>query len=108
MLATSLRLPGRVLSRFWQNERVTRRSVTIEIDSNLVEAARAAAERAGVGEADLYERVLREVLVRDFSALMADVEAFQVERGLVLDHDEVETLAASELAALRAERRRHS
>lgn len=82
-----------------------RRPVTIEVDSNLVEAARSAAARAGVAEAGLYERALREVLVRDFAGLMDDIDEYQKTHGLTLTEDQAADLVVGELAAHRAERR---
>jgi hypothetical protein len=42
---------------------VARRQPTVEIDENLIEAARAVALRSGVPEEEIYERALREVPV---------------------------------------------
>lgn len=84
---------------------MTRQAVTVELDNELVEAVRSAARRAGIAEAELYERALREVLVRDFAALMDDIAAFQVAHDAGLTDEEAMELAVSELAALRAERR---
>ena len=82
-----------------------RRRVTIELDGNLVEVARSVAEQSGVPEADLYERALREVLVRDFAALMDEIDRNQADDGVTLSDDEALELAAAELEAVRAERR---
>jgi hypothetical protein len=87
---------------------MARRPVTVEVEASLADAARAVAERSGVPEGQLYERALREVLVRDFSTLMDDVAAAQAERGVALDDDEAMALAQDELRAVRAERRNAS
>jgi hypothetical protein len=82
--------------------------VTIELDGNLVEAARSVAERSGVAEGALYERALREVLVRDFAALMDEIDRYQADEDLTLSDDEALELATAELKAMRAERRNAS
>ena len=87
---------------------MTRRRVTIELDGNLVEAARSVAERSGLAEGALYERALREVLVRDFAALMDEIDRHQSDEGLTLSDDEALELATAELKAMRAERRNAS
>jgi hypothetical protein len=87
---------------------MTRRRVTIELDGNLVEAARSVAERSGVAEGALYERALREVLVRDFAALMDEIDRYQADEDLTLSDDEALELATAELKAMRAERRNAS
>ncbi len=87
---------------------MTRRRVTIELDGNLVEAARSVAKRSGVAEGALYERALREVLVRDFAALMDDIDRYQADAGLTLTDDEALELATAELKGMRAERRNAS
>lgn len=94
--------------RLWQTGGVQRRPVTVELDGNLVEAARSVAERSGVPEAELYERALREVLARDFGELMDEVAAFQAAKRVRLTDEEVMHLAVSELRAMRAERRNAS
>ena len=83
---------------------MTRRPVTIELNGNLVEAARSVAQRSGVPEDELYERALREVLTRDFGELMDEVAAFQAAKGVSLTDEEAMDLAVSELQAMRAER----
>lgn len=49
---------------------MARRQPTVEIDESLIDAARTVARRSGVSEEELYERALRDVLARDFTALM--------------------------------------
>ena len=73
---------------------VARRIVTVEVDERLFDAARAAAERAGVPEDELYERALRDVLARDFAQLMAEIAADQSARGLTVADDEGLALAS--------------
>jgi hypothetical protein len=92
----------------WQNGGVVRRRVSLEVEDNLAEAARLVAERAGVPEDELYERALREVLVRDFRELMDEVAAFQAAAGLELSDQDALDLATGELEAVRAERRNAS
>jgi hypothetical protein len=87
---------------------MTRRRVTIELDGNLVEAARAVAERSGVPEGVLYERALRKVLVRDFAALMDEIDRYQSDEGLTLSDGEALELATAELKAMQTERRNAS
>jgi len=87
---------------------MARRRVTIELDGNLVEAARSVAERSGVAEGDLYERALREVLVRDFAALMDEIDQYPADEGLILSDDEAQELTTAEPKAMRAERRNAS
>jgi hypothetical protein len=84
---------------------MTRRPVTVELDANLVEAARLIAERAGVAEFELYERALRDVLVRDYGELMNEIRKYQSATGRALTDDEAMEIAISELEAMRAERR---
>lgn len=85
---------------------MARSPVTVELDGNLVEAARSVAQRSGVPEAELYERALRVVLARDFGELMDEIAAFQGTKGVSLTDEEAMDLAVSELRAMRAERRR--
>ncbi len=92
----------------WQDVSVTRRPVTVELDPNLVEAARLIAERAGVAEFELYERALRDVLVRDYKQLMDQIGQYQSARGLTVSDDDAMEIATSELKAMRAERRNAS
>jgi len=87
---------------------MARRQVTVELEGNLVDATREVAQRVGVPEGELYERALREVLARDFGALMDGIAADQAARGVALSEDEALTLATEELRALRAERRNAS
>lgn len=81
-----------------------RRQPSVEIDEELILAARAVSERSGLPEAELYERALRDVLSRDFSMLMEEVVAGQADREFVIDDDEGLALAYGELRASRAER----
>jgi hypothetical protein len=83
---------------------MTRERVILELDSDLVTAARAAAQRAGVPQDAVYERALRQVLVRDFAALMDDIARDQDSRGVALDDDEAMRTAVEEVRAVRAER----
>lgn len=92
----------------WQTGAVQRRPVTIELDGNLVEAARSVAQRSGVPEDELYERVLREVLAREFGEFMDEVAAFQAANDVSLTDEEAMDMAVSELQAMRAERRNAS
>jgi predicted transcriptional regulator len=87
---------------------MTRRPVTVELDANLVEAAHLIAERAGVAEFELYERALRDVLVRDYGELMDEIRKYQSAKGRTLTDDEAMEIAISELEAMRTERRNAS
>jgi hypothetical protein len=84
---------------------MARHPVTVELDGNLVDATREGAQRVGVPEGELYERALREVLARDFGALMDGIAANQAARGIAISEDEALALATEELWALRAEGR---
>jgi hypothetical protein len=84
---------------------MARHPVTVELDGNLVDATREVAQRVGVPEGELYERALREVLARDFGALMDGIAANQAARGIAISEDEALALATEELWALRAEGR---
>jgi hypothetical protein len=86
---------------------MARRPVTIEVDEKLLDAARAVAQRTGVPTEELYERALREVLVRDFDELTQEIAAGQA-RGVTLSEDEGLKLAYEELRSARAERRNAS
>ena len=66
----------------WQTEGMARRRVTLELDGDLLDAARAAAARLGVPEEELFERTLREVLARDFDRLTDEITAYQDPRAL--------------------------
>jgi hypothetical protein len=83
---------------------MARRRVTVELDGDLLDAAKAAAARLGIPEDELFERTLRDVLARDFDRLSDEVVAFQAARGFVLSDDEAMSLADEEVRALRAER----
>lgn len=87
---------------------MVRRSVTVELDGNLIEAARSVAQRSGLPENELYERALREVLARDFAELMDELGALQTAKGVSLTDEQAMDLATSELRAMRSERRRAS
>ena len=84
---------------------MARRRVTLELDGDLLDAARAAAARLGVPEEELFERTLREVLARDFDRLTDEITAYQTARGIALSDDEAMTLANEEVRAVRTERR---
>jgi hypothetical protein len=84
---------------------VARRQPTVEIDESLIEAARAVARRSGIAEEEIYERALREVLVRDFTALMDEISEYQAAAGLGIEEHDAFTLANEELRAARRERR---
>lgn len=84
---------------------MTRRQPTVELDETLIDAARAIALRAGVPESELYERALREILARDFAALMDDVAQYQAASGTALSEDAASALATEEVRAVRASRR---
>lgn len=88
----------------WHNVCMARRQPTVEIDERLIEAARAVARRSGVSEEELYERALREVLVRDFDALMDKIEEHQTATGVSLSEDDAMALAVEEVRAARDER----
>lgn len=77
----------------------------MELDERLVEAVEAAAERAGLSEAELYERALRRLLLDDFGALLAEIAERQRETGVELSEDEAERLAVEEVRAVRRARR---
>jgi hypothetical protein len=83
---------------------MARRRVTVELDGDLLDAAKAAAARLGIPEDELFERTLREVLARDFDRLTDEIAAFQTAHGIVLSDDEAMALADEEVRALRAER----
>lgn len=89
----------------WHNGYMVRRQPTVEIDEKLIEAARAVARRSGVPEEELYERALRDVLVRDFDALMDEIAKRQAATGVSLTDDEAMALAVEEVRAARNERR---
>ena len=84
---------------------MVRRQPTVEIDERLIEAASAVARRSGVPEEELYERALRDVLVRDFDALMDEIAKHQAATGVSLSEDEAMALAIEEARAARNERR---
>jgi hypothetical protein len=84
---------------------MARRQPTVELDESLIEAARAVAERSGVPEDELYERALRDVLARDFGALMDEIAAYQAASGVTIADDEALELAVEEVRAARDERR---
>jgi PAS domain S-box-containing protein len=83
---------------------VSTQTVTVELDGKLVEAARAAAERLGQSPEAVIEQALRDVIARDFSAVMDEIAQYQRERGIFLTDDEAMALANEELKAMRAER----
>jgi hypothetical protein len=87
---------------------MARRPVTIEVDEKLLAAVRAVAERTGVPTEELYERALREVLVRDLDELTGEIAADQRRRGVSVGDDEALALAYEELRASRDERRNAS
>ena len=89
----------------WQTEGMARRRVTLELDGDLLDAARAAAARLGVPEEELFERTLRAVLARDFDRLTGEITAYQTANGIALSDDEAMTLANEEVRAVRTERR---
>ena len=84
---------------------MARRQPTVELDESLIEAARAVAQRSGVPEEELYERALRDVLARDFGALMDEIADYQTESGVTITDDEALELAVEEVRAVRDERR---
>jgi hypothetical protein len=95
---------GLVGTREWHTGAVSTQTVTLELDSKLISAARAAAERLGESFDVVYESALRQVLVRDFDALGDETARYQAERGISLSDDEAMALANEELRAMRAER----
>lgn len=76
----------------------------MELDGDLLDAAKAAAARLGIPEDELFERTLREVLARDFDRLTEEIAAFQTAHGSVLSDDDAMALADEEVRALRTER----
>jgi hypothetical protein len=80
---------------------MARNPVTVELEDSLVEAARSVAGRTGVPETELYERGLREILLRDFAELMDEIATYQAKHGLALSDDEALSLASSEMRAMR-------
>ena len=78
-----------------------RREVSMELDEELVAAARAEAERQGTSENEVVELALRKYLVP--LEVLDRVWARTAERNI--DPDEAMTLAYEELRAARAERR---
>jgi hypothetical protein len=74
---------------------MTRRRVTIGLDGNLLDAARSVAKRSGFPEGDLYERALREVLARDFAALMDEIDRYQADQAVALSDDEAVELTTA-------------
>ena len=89
----------------WHNGRMARRQPTVELDESLIEAARVVACRSGVPEEELYERALRDVLARDFAALMDEIAEYQAASGVTIREDEALALATDEVRAVRNERR---
>ena len=100
--------PARVPVLAWQTWDVARTQPTVTIDQNLIEVARAVAERAGVPESEVYERALRRVLVEDFRALLDDIAQRQQAAGIVLSEGDADRIAVDEVRAYRAERRNAS
>lgn len=84
---------------------MTRRQPTVELEEGLIEAARAVAQRSGVSEEELYERALRGVLARDFSALMDEIAGYQATSGATIAEDEALAVAVAEVRAVRDDRR---
>lgn len=84
---------------------MARRRITVELDSELLDGARAAAHRLGIPEDELFEQGLRQIIARDFNRVMDEVTARQAKRGISLSDDDAMALANAELAAHRAERR---
>jgi hypothetical protein len=84
---------------------VARRRLSIELDENLIEVVRAVADRSTVTETELYERALRDVLVRDFAELMVEIDEYQTASGTKIDADDGQQLAVDEVRATRVERR---
>jgi len=87
---------------------MARRQPSVEIDESLIEAARAVVRRSGVPEEEIYERALREVLLRDFTALMDEISDYQAANGVSIGEDEALALATEEVRAARRERRSSS
>ncbi len=94
-----------MLADGWHNVHMARRQPTVEIDESLIDAARVVARRSGVSEEELYERALRDVLARDFTALMDEIAEYQAANGATIGDDEALTLATDEVRAARNERR---
>lgn len=99
---------GRPPGTRWQPEVVARRRITVELESELLAAARAAAHRLGVPEDELLEQGLRQIIAPDFNRAMDEVTARQATRGISLSDDEAMALANAELAVHRADRRNAS
>ena len=84
---------------------MARRRVTVELDSELLDGARAAAYRLGIPEDELFEQGLRQIIARDFNRAMDEVTTRQAKQGISLSDDEAMALANAALAAHRADRR---
>jgi hypothetical protein len=84
---------------------VTRRRVTVELDGDLLDAARAAAARIGIPEEELFERSLRDVLAHDVDRIADNIAAHQAAVGVSFTDDEAMMVATEEVRAFRAERR---
>ena len=87
---------------------MTRTQPAVTIDQNLIEVARAVAERAGVPESEVYERALRRVLAEDFRVLLGDIARQQQAAGIVLAEADADRIALEEVRAYRAEHRNAS
>jgi predicted transcriptional regulator len=65
-------------------EFVSTQTVTVELDGKLVEASRAAAERLGQSPEAVIEQALRDVIARDFSAVMDEIAKYRREHDIFL------------------------
>ena len=85
----------------WDHGAMSRREVSVELDEELLDAARAEAERQGRSEAEVIELALRKYLV----PLEVLERIWARTRPDNTDPDEAMALAYAELKAARAERR---
>jgi predicted transcriptional regulator len=85
----------------WHHEDMPRRSLTVELDEEVVLAAQAEAARQGRSEAAVVEEALREHLARQGS--VTD-EVWARTQDQALGEDEALAIAYDELKAMRRER----
>ncbi len=85
---------------FWHHEHMAKQPLTVELDEDVILAARAEASRKGQSEAAVVEQALREHLAQ---GSVTD-EVWQRNRDVALGEEEALTLAYDELMAMRRER----
>jgi hypothetical protein len=85
---------------------VTRRPATIEVDEQLLDALRRAADDDGVDPDDLLEEALRRYFGLRGIAVLDDLR--DARRGPELTDDQAMELAVAEVRAVRAQRRKAS